>query len=185
MPADHQSCPGWKSDPPNVIAYEGLRKDGIRRTSPPGERVVTARLDRSPYATGDPGVMGWAKTDLGVYGSSHVGYLAALIDWTNHEHILRINLLATDFFHDRAYPSYLYYNPDGERRPVEIDVGPAVRDLYETTAHRFVARGVLGKTTISVPPDAAVVIVLAPAGGRVETRGRRTLVDGVVVDYGR
>ena len=174
LPEEAQSCPGWQCDPPNVVAYEGLRKTAICRG-----------LRQSPCALGDPLAHHWGpKTDYGVYGASHVGYLAALIQRTRHEHILQLDLLATDFFHDRAYPTFLYFNPDGVAKEIEIDVGPAESDLYETTTHGFVARGVRGKATFTVSADSAVVVVVTPAGGKLVSQGRLARVDGVVVDYG-
>ena len=47
----------------------------------------------------------WAPTDFGLYGSSHVGLMAACIGATNDEKILQLDLLATDFFHAPAYPA--------------------------------------------------------------------------------
>jgi len=64
---------------------------------------------------------------------------------------------------------------------------PAVcrwRDLYDAVTGRFVAQGASGAARIMVAGDRAAVVVLAPAGGKL-TEGRgRTMVDGVVVDYG-
>lgn len=183
LPDDHQSCPGWKSAPASAIAYEGLRKEGIRREGPVQQPMKIVELHRSPYACGDPTVFGWAKTDLGIYGSAHVGFLAALIERTNQEHIVQIDLLATDFFHGPAYPTYLYYNPENNPREIEIEVGPAPCDLYDAVTHRFLVRGVQGMAKFPLAANHPAVIVVAPAGGRVETRPGRVLVDGVVVDY--
>ena len=184
LPAERQSCPAWRSDPPDAIAYEGLRREGFRREGPP-QKATFVPLHQSPYASGDVVMYGWpGETDLGVYGSAHVGYMAAIVDRTNREHILRLDLLATDFFHGPAYPTYLYFNPDDKAKDVEIDAGPAARDVYETTTHAFLARNVRGKTRVSVPADQAMVVVLAPSGGKVERRQRQRLIDGVVVDFG-
>src|SRR5687767_44110 len=89
LPADMQSSPGWKSDPPNVIAYEGLRRRG-----PKGQ---------SPYATGDAVRFKWGNTDLGVYGSGFVGMFAAMITPGEDPMIPQLDLLACDFFRDKAY----------------------------------------------------------------------------------
>ena len=136
-------------------------------------------LDRSPFATGDALVnAGGGKTDLGIYGTAHVGYLAALVGRTNHERILQLDLLATDFFHQPAYPTYLYFNPDRENRDVVIDVGPSARDLYETMRHRFLSRGVRGAATFRLPGDSAAVVVVAPPNGRVRYDGKKMSIDG-------
>jgi hypothetical protein len=69
-------------------------------------------LGNSPCATGDPVAMHWGpKTDLGLYGSSYVGMLGALVRPASDPRILQLDCLATDFFRDKAYPTFLYYNP--------------------------------------------------------------------------
>jgi hypothetical protein len=122
-------------------------------------------------------------TDLGLYGSSHVGYLAAVVEKTNIEGILQLDLVKTDWHHAPAYPTFLYYNPHAEARDVEIDVGPEPRDLYDAVAHDFVVRKARGEATFSVAPDSARILVLCPAAGRLTREGGRTLVSGIVVDY--
>ena len=154
---------------------EGWYKQSVRLANGgecyDGNRRCNQRFDRIQRA------------DLGVYGSEHVGYLAALVERTNHEHILQLDLLATDFFHDCAYPTYLYFNPDREPRRVRIEIGDKARDLYDAVAGDFAARGVHGTAEFEVQPDSARVIVVAPAGGQLTRDGNRTLIDGVVVDY--
>jgi hypothetical protein len=169
LPANMQSCPGWKSDPANVIAYEGLRRRG-----PKGQ---------SPYACGDAVRFKWGNTDFGIYGSGFTGMFAAMIEPTDQEMILQLNLLATDFFGSKAYPTYLYYNPYDQRREVTLDVGAAPIDLYDAVANSYLARGVSGKTKLPIDPDTAAVVVLAPAGKAETFDGRKTLVDGVVIDF--
>ncbi len=168
-PARNQSSAFWHADPQHVIAYEGLRKEWH---------------GRSPMATGDPLVMHWGpKTDLGLYGSSYVGLLGGIVEKTSDPRIIRLDCLATDFFRDEAYPTYLYYNPWPQARTVRLDAGREARDLYDATRDAFVKRGVRGTTGVRLAPDSAALIVVAPAGGTVTREGMRTLVNGVVVDY--
>jgi len=170
LPADHQSCPFWRDESRGVVAYEGLRHEWN---------------GRRPYATGDPLVMNWGpETDLGLYGSSYVGFLGALVHRTNDQRILALDCLATEFFRDPAYPTYLIYNPYAEARRVALEVGEEPRDLYDAATHRFLKRGVAGKAHFTLAGDRAAVVVLAPAGGSLTVEGGRTLVSGVVVDYG-
>jgi len=168
LPADHQSSPGWTADTAPCVAYEGLRKawDG-----------------KQPYAAGDVVRGGNGPTDLGLYGSSHVGLLAALVARTDQNHILRLDCLATDFHRPPAYPTYLYYNPYEEPRQVTLDVGAEARDLYDAAGNRWLARGVRDEAAVTVPPDAAVLVVVCPAGSKVSREGPRLLAGGVVVDY--
>jgi hypothetical protein len=122
-------------------------------------------------------------TDLGLYGSSHVGILGGIVRTTNVEKILQLDLLKTDYYRGKAYPSYLYYNPYGAAKSVEIDAGREARDLYDAVANRIVKRGVKGRTAFPIAGDTAAVIVLAPAGGQVSRSGNKTLINDVVVDY--
>lgn len=169
LPADHQSSAFWKGDPESVIAYEGLRHQWN---------------DRQPFATGDAVVMKWGpETDLGMYGSVYVGMLGALVHRTSDERILALDCLATDFYRDRAWPTYLIFNPYAEARRVRFGVGAAPVDLYDAATGSFLARGVHGEARFALPGDRAAVVVLAPAGGKLVTEPHRTLIDGVVVDY--
>jgi hypothetical protein len=122
-------------------------------------------------------------TDLGLYGSSHVGILGGIIKKTNVEAVLQLDLLKTDYFHGKAYPTYLYYNPCPDCKSIRIDVGPTAADLYDATNDKFLQCNVSGQTKIIVPADGAVVVVLAPAGGKLHREDRRTLIDDVVVRY--
>ena len=80
-PPGRQSCPGWKGDPNNVIAYEGLMHNW--------------RRDEQLQAGGDPVVHRWGpKTDLGVYGSAYVGIFGGIISRTDNAKILQLDLLA-------------------------------------------------------------------------------------------
>ena len=122
-------------------------------------------------------------SDLSLYSSSHVGLMAAVLDRTDDEKILQLNCLKTDFFHDSAYPMYLYYNSYREPREIHVDAGAAPVDLYDAISHAFASRRVRGKTPLRLAPDSAALIVLAPAGVVVSRCGDRLLVDGVIVDY--
>ena len=169
-PPRRQSFPGWKGDPHSVIAYEGLQHLWH------GKEQL--------YAAGDPVRYRWGpKTDLGMYGSAYVGIFGGIVSRTDEKAILQLDLLATDFFRRKAWPTYLYFNPHAEERAVRVEAGKSPRDLYDCLSKRFLARKVTGRTRFTVPADGAVVLVLAPAGGKVTRRGKQLLIDGVVVDY--
>ncbi|HHV56072.1 MAG TPA: hypothetical protein GXX55_11615 [Firmicutes bacterium] len=168
LPGQHQSSEDWREDTDSVIAYEGLRREWQGQT---------------PYATGDARRSGWAATDFALYGSSHVGILGGIVAKTNVDGILQLDLLATDFFHSPAYPTYLYYNPYPEAKTVLIDVGEGRHDLYDAVGKQFIRRALSGESSFSLPGKAAAVIVVTPAGGRLSIEGNKLLVDGVVIDY--
>lgn len=124
-----------------------------------------------------------STTDLGLYGSSHVGILGGIIGRTNIPAILQLDLLKTDFFHAKAYPTYLYYNPCPTSKSVAIDVGPEPVDLYDATSDQVVQKNVKGNTEFTLASDVARILVLAPTGGSMTREKGQTLIDGVIVRY--
>lgn len=136
----------------------------------------------SPFATGDT-LANDAPSNLCLYGSSHVGALGGIVARTDVEKILQLDLLQTDAFHNRAYPTYLYYNPYSISKRVTIALGSAAKDLYDAVSHRFLKRKVRGRTALLIPARAALVVVEAPANGKQMREGRKLRIDGVVVDY--
>ncbi len=173
-PPARQSSPGWKGDPDHVIAYEGIRNNW--HAGRPHEQL---------YASGDPLTEDWGpiETDFGLYGSAFVGVFGAIIAPTSDERILQVDLLATDFYREPAYPTYLYFNPYAVEKTVQIDVGDDPQDVYDCVANSFVQRGATGSVGLSIPADSAIVVVLTPVSGEVTRDRSRTLVGGVVVDY--
>jgi hypothetical protein len=162
--------------------------------------AITYRDTIGPYAQGDAVVSfvdliknasvpivlyrpASAATDLGLYGSSQVGILGGLIRTTNVAGILQLDLLKTDYFHDRAYPTYLYYNPYAEAKTVEIEAGSNPSDLYDAAANEFVSKNVKGQTSFTVAPDTSRILVVAPAGLNVVHLGKKTLLGDIVVRY--
>lgn len=170
LPEVNQDSEEWAHayDPHSYIAHEAIRK---------------LSFGASPYATGDAISGGWGRTNLALYGSSHVGILGGIIDTTNVEMILQLNILKTDYFHDKAYPTFLYFNPYASEQTVEIEVGNGQHDLYDAVSNNFLRTTVSGKTTFTISADAAALVVIAPAGGAMTYDLDRMLVDGVIVDY--
>jgi len=194
-----------KPRPDNPLYWHGLPADldgtlyvkaESTHPTPKGQKPARLTVDvlfslyefgRSPFAMGDAvgGHGSPIPTDLGLYGSSHVGYLAAVVEKTNVEGILQLDLVKTDWHHAAAYPTFLYYNPHPEAKQVEIAVGPEPRDLYDAVAHGFVVRGARGKATLPLTPDAARILVLVPANATMTREERRAIANGTVVDYCR
>ncbi|MEP6646227.1 MAG: LamG-like jellyroll fold domain-containing protein [Saprospiraceae bacterium] len=170
LPTSHQDSHIWSDqyDPEGVMGYEALReKDN-------GLDLVS---------TGDAKKGGWAGTNLSLYSTSSIGYLGAILETTNEDKILKIDLLKTDFFRDPAYPSYLLFNPFTAAKSIMIDAGPNPTDIYDAVSETFLVKNVTGLTSINIPADKAVSIVLAPAGGTITYKNNKMLINGVVVDY--
>jgi Concanavalin A-like lectin/glucanases superfamily/Secretion system C-terminal sorting domain len=170
LPNDRQDASAWSNanDPNQVMAYEALREkwQGL-----------------SPFSTGDALGGGWGKTNLALYGTSSIGYLGCLIDETNVEKVLKLDLLKTDFFHSKAYPTYLLYNPFSTAKLVQLDAGTTPVDVYEALSETFIAKNVTGTTALTIPANQAVMVTLTPAGGVVTYDRHKMLVNNTVVDF--
>ncbi|HEY9165510.1 MAG TPA: LamG-like jellyroll fold domain-containing protein [Candidatus Kryptonia bacterium] len=174
LPAANQdSSYNWamQYDTSSFIAHEA-----IHQQNPANGKI-------SPYASGDAITGGWGLTTLALYGSSHVGILGGIIDTTNVNGILRLDLLKTDYYHDNAYPSFLYYNPDSTAQTVNIDVGTGEHDVYDAVSKATVLSSVTGSTSFSISPTSAIVAVIIPPGLAPTYDHDKMLVGGIVVDY--
>ena len=179
MPDEHETIPQLAEVTKGVIGYEGI----IKKSSYKAHENL-----EGPVAQGDgplwmPG-QNPEESQFSVYGSGHVGIFGSIIRTTNVKGILQLNLLATDFFSEKAYPSFLYYNPYNTKKKVSINVEHGTKvDLYNTVTGSFVARNVSSSKIISLAPESAAVIVCVPSGGKITYEGAKMLVDGIVVDY--
>lgn len=170
LPGSYQDGTTWSNanDPLRVIGYEALKQNyqGI-----------------SPYSTGDALNGGWAATNLSLYSSGSIGYLGAIIEKTNVDKILKINVLATDFYKAAAYPTYLYFNPYSVSKTVKLQTGNNPVDVYDALTETFLLQNASGEIDLTLPAGQARLVTLCPAGGTVTYHNNKMLVDGVVVDY--
>jgi hypothetical protein len=177
MPDEHETIPEKAGITKGVIGYEGI----IHSPSYPEYahlKAPVAQGDGPLWAKGNPDV-----SQFSVYGSGHVGIFGSIIRNTNVNGILQLNLLATDFFRDKAYPSYLYYNPYPETKKVILPLGETAVDIYDTVSRQFIARNVKGDYELSLNANTAAVTVLTPVKGKVKKNGNQLLVDDVVVAW--
>jgi autotransporter-associated beta strand protein len=167
LPAGNQTNASWNDAPSNYYSYEGVKEssDGI-----------------SPLAGGDGS--GYNASWLNfAYGSGDVGVLGSIVSPTNVNMILQLNLLATDFFHAAADPSYLLYNPYNTMKTVQINVGSTPVNVYDAISGEFLATDVSGLTSITIPGESSRSLVYTPLGGALVDNGTNVSVDGVVVNY--
>ncbi|MCX6151260.1 MAG: T9SS type A sorting domain-containing protein [Ignavibacteriales bacterium] len=169
LPDVKQDSEEWAKqfDPDSYIAHEALRQ---------------SKYSTSPYATGDAIDGGWSATNLSLYSSSHVGILGGIIDTTNVEKILKLDCLKTDYYHNAAYPTFLFYNPYDVEKLVEFNIGIGQHDVYDAVTNKFLLTNQTGKILLTIPSDAAVLAVIIPSGGTVTNYLNQTLVNGVVID---
>ena len=179
MPDDHETIPQLADVTKGVIGYEGM----IRQSSYKQHEHL-----KGPVAQGDGPL--WVpgknpeESQFSVYGSGHAGIFGSIIRTTTVAGILQLNLLATDFFHDKAYPSFLYYNPYKVVKTVSIKIEKGKKvDLYNTVSGKFIARSVSSSALIKIPAQGAAVIICVPSAGKVTYEEKKMLVNGVVVDY--
>lgn len=170
LPDSNQDSRVWSAqyDPHSYIGHEALKQ------------TVSAI---SPFATGDAMKNGWAATNLALYGSSHVGYLAAVVDTTNVPKVLQIDLLKTDFGHAQAYPTFLYFNPYDSTISVTINVGNDPVDLYDAVSNASIKNSVANQTSFDIPANSARVLVLTPSGGSITYVDEKMMVNGIVADF--
>lgn len=170
LPANHQDNREWADlyDPNSVIAYEALRQ---------------VKHGKIPFATGDAIQGGWSLTNLMLYSSSHVGYLAAIIDTTNVEGVLQLDLLATDFYNQPAYPSFLLFNPHDETKTVTIPLQEGIFDIYDVLTNMVILYDQTGNSQLQIDAKASVMPVLIPAGSSITIQGNKSLVNGIVIDF--
>jgi len=179
IPAGHQLLYEKRSVTKGVIAYEGLRKSNKYPDYRNFENI-------SPVALGDGPE--WTKNNpdismFSVYGSSHVGIFGSIISPTNVDMILQLDCLATDFFRDTAYPTYLYYNPHTDTKEINIDVGAQKADLYDAVSRKFLVREATGITSFHIEPDMARLIIIIPAGAKMKVEGSILKMNEIPIDY--
>ncbi len=178
IPDENQWLPEEKAITRNVIAYEGLKKtDAYKKESLVGVSPV-ALGDGPNWIVGQPPL-----SMFSIYGSAHVGIFGSIIRETNVEKILQLNCLATDFYREAAYPTYLYYNPYNEPKDIEYyNEGDPV-DLYDAISHKLVAGKVSATDHFTLPAGRSMLIVAIPAGSLLERTGNKTMVNDITVAY--
>ncbi|HTH56678.1 MAG TPA: LamG-like jellyroll fold domain-containing protein [Cyclobacteriaceae bacterium] len=171
LPSSHQDSYAWSSlhDPNAVIAYEALKQTGLN--------------DSSLYATGDAIRTGGGQTNLGLYGSSHVGYLGALITPTDVDGILLLDLNKTDFFGQNSFPSYVIYNPYASSKTAALPLGSATYDIYDAISETIIKTGATGNYSITIPSNQAMLLVYLPSGSSPASSNGKLYLGSKVVDF--
>ncbi len=170
MPEHMQDNYDWAQihDPGSYIGYEALRE---------------VKHGYSPYATGDAIDGGWAQTNLMLYGSSHVGYLAGIINKTDIDGILQLDLLKTDFYKQQAFPTYLYYNPFDTGKSILFDLPEGNYKVYDVITKQMIDENISENTTIDIDPKDVVMPVIIPQAAVISTQGNKTFADDIIIDF--
>jgi hypothetical protein len=175
---EHQWLPEMKGLTDNNIAYEGLRKtDCYGKESLKGIEPV-ALGDGPNWTSANP-----AESMFSLYSTSPVGILGAMVSETSESGILRINCNTTDFYSERPYPVYLYYNPHAENKVIGYYSEEKV-DLFDIVTKKYITRGRSGSFEIELPALNASVIVELPSGMKLRSvDGRIVTKDNHVISY--
>ena len=165
----HQWAPELKDITNNNVSYEGLRKkDDYGKEELKGVSPV-AIGDGPKWIEGNP-----TESMFSVYSSSPVGILGAIVNTTNVEGILQLDCNATDFYTEKPYPVYLYYNPYGESESIHYTSSQAC-DLFDIIAKEYVAKNVKTTGSFDIPGKEARIIVELPVGTTL------SLTDGKII----
>lgn len=174
----HQWAPELKDITNDNVSYEGLRKeDDYGKESLKGISPV-AIGDGPKWINGNP-----TESMFSVYSSSPLGILGAIVEPTDVEGILQLDCNATDFYTEKPYPVYLYYNPYDTDKAVTFNSVISC-DLFDIISKEYVSRNVNGKTQICIPADAARIIVELPAGTSLKPLNNQIIADNkYVISY--
>ena len=167
----HQWAPELRDITYDNVSYEGLRKtDDYGKESLKGVTPV-AIGDGPKWIEGNP-----TESMFSVYSSSPVGILGAIVNKTDVEGILQLDCNATDFYVEKPYPVYLYYNPYKEAKTVTYKPSQAC-DLFDIVAKEYVAKGIKTDGSIEIPANDARVVVELPAGTELDLKDGKVIAN--------
>lgn len=167
----HQWAPELKDITHDNVSYEGLRKaDDYGKASLKGVSPV-AIGDGPKWIKGNP-----TESMFSVYSSSPVGILGAIVCQTDVEGILRLDCNVTDFYVEKPYPVYLYYNPHKEAKTITYQATQPC-DLFDIVAKEYIAKNIKADGPVEIPANDARVIVELPAGTELELKDGKIIAN--------
>jgi hypothetical protein len=182
MPKEHQTIPGLAEATKGVIAYEGFAKASTFDALYQSLKAPVAQGDGPKWVPGkNPEV-----SQFSVYGSAHAGIFGGIVKETEVKGILGLDLLATDFYRQEAYPTFLFYNPYSIVKAINFKLpvkSKTKSDIYDLISQRFVARNVNSGTKIIIPARHSVILVCVPAGKKTAVKNGKMQIEDIVVDY--
>ncbi|UMB54193.1 hypothetical protein MKD41_01640 [Lutibacter sp. A64] len=175
---EHQSIPELKHHTKGVIAYEGIIKESHFEEYE-NLKAPIAIGDGPHWVEGNPDV-----SQFSVYGSGHVGIAGAIIETTNVPEILKLDCLATDFYRNDAYPTFLLYNSNQQEKIVTYTTKNTKKiDLYDAISHQVIAKNVYKSMEITIPLKSSRLIVEIPTGSKVVVKNGKYYVNEIIVAY--
>ncbi len=173
----HQWLPQLKNLTNGIIGYEGIRKiDDYNNPDLKGVTPVSIG-DGPKWTTGQP-----RESMFSLYSTSIVGVFGAIVNKTEVEGILALDCNVTDFYGENKFPVYLYYNPYTESKTVSFYSKTSV-DLFDIVSKKYLAKGGKDKVNIKLVAGEAALIVVLPAGTRLNSEGAKIKTGKVVISY--
>jgi hypothetical protein len=173
----NQWLPEMKDYTNSLVAYEGLRYEDCYG-KPELKNVHPVALGDGPnWNPKNP-----KESMFSLYSTSPIGIFGAIVDTTDVEMILRLNCNATDFYSNRKYPVYLYYNPYSEPKEVTYHATGHV-DVFDIVSKTYVAKDISSDKRISLSEDQAYVLVELPSGIKISHKNKLLLADEVAISY--
>jgi len=177
IPDGNQWLPEMKYYTNSLVAYEGLRYEDCYGKPALKNAHPVALGDGPNWNPNNP-----KETMFSLYSTSPVGIFGAIADTTDVKMILRLNCNVTDFYADRKFPVYLYYNPYSEVKLVTYAATKKV-DLFDIISKKYLATNVNGRFRISIPADEACVVVELPAGSEIVEKDGKLMVQEEAISY--
>jgi hypothetical protein len=173
----HQWLPELRDLTQGIIGYEGIRKvDDYNKPALKGISPVSTG-DGPKWTAGQP-----KESMFSLYSTSIAGIFGAIVHKTEVEGILALDCNVTDFYGDNKYPEFLYYNPYEVAKTVTYSSAGSV-DLFDIISKSYLSKGEHGNISINLPPDAAALIIVLPAGTRLKTDGLKIKAGDTVIAY--
>lgn len=179
IPDQNQWLPEEKAITKNVIAYEGLKKTDVYNKEELKGVSPVALGDGPHWVVNQPNI-----SMFSIYGSAHSGIFGSIITKTNVEEIIQIDCLATDFYRNKAYPTYLYFNPFNETKTIDFynnDNQPV--DLYDAITHTIIAKNIKTHGSFAIPGNNSRLLVVIPAQSKIITKGNKQYVNDIIIAY--
>lgn len=178
IPDKNQWLPDMQNYTNSIIAYEGVRyEDDLNNPLLEGIHPV-AIGDGPKWHKDNP-----KESMFSVYSTAPVGIMAAIVDTTNVEKILKLDCNATDFYAEKEFPVFLIYNPFAEAQQIEYAAENDDVDVFDILSKTYLAKSVQRQAQIEIPADGARLVVELPAGAKIEKTGNRLSVNGKIISY--
>lgn len=178
IPREHQTLPDSAGVTKGVIAYEGISAASTFDTLYQDLKAPVAQGDGPKWVPGkNPPV-----SQFSVYGSAHVGLFGATVEQTNVEGILKLDLLATDFFRQPAFPTYLCYNPHPVKKIIHFKLEEKGL-LYDLVSQKILSTQSRKMHQVIIPANQSVVLVCLPSAAKPVYRNDKMFINNIVVDF--